>query len=784
MITVDSWIASGLEEGVTAMARDATHIYAAMYDGTTDSIVILKIDPSDMSEVDRFDFGEWFAGGVGQMVVSGGFLYAPGGGGGGGTLYKIDTSDMTIAGSYDVLCTGVTFAGGYVFTNNIGQNRLDKIDPSDMSFVDSYPTLYYTLANDGTYVYGSDGTPVIDKIDPSDMSLADSWDGSATYGSSFGFDYGAGYLFVSVGNTEGTLSKIDVSTMEEVDTLTFAESPTDFIYTVLYDNSAVYVGWANTSPAKVYKVDPDTFEESDSWAGAGGTSAVHGLAFITDLLVGLNITPSEIDKVSELVVSYTLTISVVGSGSVSKDPDQVDYLPGTPVTLEAFPAAGWAFSEWSGDLTGSDNPKVITMDGDKTVTATFVPLYHYTLTALAIGSGTITKDPDKPTYDPGEVVELTAVPDDSWFVSWGGDLSGSDNPKNITMDGNKTVTATFSKEKFVSIYTGAAGQNGAYALDGDDSYLYAALGTVTAYLKKISKSDMSGVASFTISDLQEPYSIIFDGTDVYFGHRYHIVQFPNDNARVLKISTDPFAVLDNWWGGSAGDMCDAGYKSLSYDNLNIYFGVYYLGRSRVVKILKSDMSTVSMWTNSISDLPTRGPAVCHDGTYLYAGILPLDGTPLQFTGIVYKIDPATMTTLLTWQGAAGEHHVRDVVSDGTYIYVALGTSPGKVVKINPATMTTVAVWTGVTGQNSCRAICLAGTKLYAGLAISPAQVVEIDTDTMVTIQNWTGTSGQDVVSALTPDFIYASLVTIPGKVVKLFSPLHVGSTRSFGAIIG
>jgi uncharacterized repeat protein (TIGR02543 family) len=31
----------------------------------------------------------------------------------------------------------------------------------------------------------------------------------------------------------------------------------------------------------------------------------------------------------------------------------------------------WSFTGWSGDLTGATNPQNLTMDGDKTITATF-----------------------------------------------------------------------------------------------------------------------------------------------------------------------------------------------------------------------------------------------------------------------------------------------------------------------------------------------------------------------------------------------------------------------------
>jgi uncharacterized repeat protein (TIGR02543 family) len=68
---------------------------------------------------------------------------------------------------------------------------------------------------------------------------------------------------------------------------------------------------------------------------------------------------------------YPLTISVVGSGSVNKSPDQASYASGAVVQLSAVPASGWSFSGWSGDLSGSANPTTITIDDNKVVTATF-----------------------------------------------------------------------------------------------------------------------------------------------------------------------------------------------------------------------------------------------------------------------------------------------------------------------------------------------------------------------------------------------------------------------------
>jgi uncharacterized repeat protein (TIGR02543 family) len=145
-------------------------------------------------------------------------------------------------------------------------------------------------------------------------------------------------------------------------------------------------------------------------------------------------------------VYYTLTVNIVGNGSVTKTPFAPSYLTNTSITLTAVPGAGWTFQGWSGDLAGVQNPASITMNGNKTVTATFTqPGQHYTLTVNVVGNGTVTQNPLNTTYLSGAIVTLTAVPSASWmFQGWSGDLTGTQNPASITVDRNKTVTATFA----------------------------------------------------------------------------------------------------------------------------------------------------------------------------------------------------------------------------------------------------------------------------------------------------------------------------------------------------
>ena len=145
---------------------------------------------------------------------------------------------------------------------------------------------------------------------------------------------------------------------------------------------------------------------------------------------------------------YALTVSTVGSGSVLRVRAQTSYTSGTVVTLTASPSAGYTFTGWSGDLTGSVNPATITMNAAKTVTATFTAI-EYTFTVSTSGSGSVAKSPSKTTYHYGDVVQLTATPITGWtFSAWSGDVTGSANPASMTVNGNKAVTATFTQNQY------------------------------------------------------------------------------------------------------------------------------------------------------------------------------------------------------------------------------------------------------------------------------------------------------------------------------------------------
>jgi len=69
---------------------------------------------------------------------------------------------------------------------------------------------------------------------------------------------------------------------------------------------------------------------------------------------------------------YTLTWTAFGPGSVACNPDQGSHTSGSSVQVSAIPEPGYALGSWDGDLTGSANPRVLTMTRDLIFQAYFI----------------------------------------------------------------------------------------------------------------------------------------------------------------------------------------------------------------------------------------------------------------------------------------------------------------------------------------------------------------------------------------------------------------------------
>jgi len=124
--------------------------------------------------------------------------------------------------------------------------------------------------------------------------------------------------------------------------------------------------------------------------GVGGTTTVNftsngTLGYYTEVTncTGVDILSwSSLQNVTVIIAgNQTLWVNVTGNGDVditgagtpSSYPNTTEWPLGANVTLEAVPAAGWMFHNWTGDITGPAdvNLSYVIMDTDKNVTANF-----------------------------------------------------------------------------------------------------------------------------------------------------------------------------------------------------------------------------------------------------------------------------------------------------------------------------------------------------------------------------------------------------------------------------
>jgi hypothetical protein len=164
----------------------------------------------------------------------------------------------------------------------------------------------------------------------------------------------------------------------------------------------------------------------------------------------------------------TLTVSEVGSGTVTSSPSGIDcaagagscsttFATGTPVTLTASASADFIFAGWSGGGCAGIGTCVVTMSAAESVTATFNATLK--VTENGTGTGQVTSSPAgincsassnkcSASFAVGASITLTASASaGSSFSGWsGGACSNSDTKKcDVTLSAGTTVNATFAK---------------------------------------------------------------------------------------------------------------------------------------------------------------------------------------------------------------------------------------------------------------------------------------------------------------------------------------------------
>ncbi len=134
-----------------------------------------------------------------------------------------------------------------------------------------------------------------------------------------------------------------------------------------------------------------------------------------------------------------------------------------PLTIGVQPAS----RRNSAGAQNEDNPLILTMSTDRSVTAVFTE-NHYSLSLRTVGNGvaTATEPHTSQGYLYGDSVQLNATPASGWlFDSWSGDYDGNTASTHLTIDASKSITATFFQALY-AIVANAIDESGTPVDDG------------------------------------------------------------------------------------------------------------------------------------------------------------------------------------------------------------------------------------------------------------------------------------------------------------------------------
>jgi len=146
-----------------------------------------------------------------------------------------------------------------------------------------------------------------------------------------------------------------------------------------------------------------------------------------------------------------LTIEAAVGGTTNPPPGNCTYAYGTNVNITAISDAGYVFDYWmmgSGGSFGNQNPLQFMTNWN----ATFQPVFENatsgsrTLTIGVVSNGTTDPPPGTYTYDYGQSVTVTAIPENgTYFGGWFLDQAsgGMSNPITLTMDRSHMLTPNF-----------------------------------------------------------------------------------------------------------------------------------------------------------------------------------------------------------------------------------------------------------------------------------------------------------------------------------------------------
>ena len=315
--------------------------------------------------------------------------------------------------------------------------------------------------------------------------------------------------------------------------------------------------WTTTSDSVgkfVYEYQLDGIQGVYIVTATDGTYTALPITF-TDTAVKLHTTAG-----GSMAYSYTKDNGQTDSGTVGPDDDKnLGVKPDSTLTLTAIPSAGYVFTGWSGDLTGTTNPAYPVATGNLDITANFITAVIFTETGLPAGTSWSVTFNGVTQSSTTSTITFTGVSAASYSWSTPDSISGGRGIRYVTSRSSGTITypsptsqtITYATEFELTMATNArttspsAGGGHWYGVGTQVTISAAASSVVTGERYVWNGWTGSGSVSYTGNDNPATLAVTMNGPvteTASWTHEFELTMATNAG------TTSPSAGGGHWYG--------------------------------------------------------------------------------------------------------------------------------------------------------------------------------------------------------------------------------------------
>ena len=353
----------------------------------------------------------------------------------------------------------------------------------------------------------------------------------------------------------------------------------------------------------------------------------------------------------QAVFGTTIFANVTGNGSVQLDtPNPVAF--DAIVQATAIPSNGWYFVQWSGALSGTNNPSTFAVTSTNPVSAQFA-IVAYPVATITVGGGQASMSPVQANYASNSTVTITATASNGWtFLNWSGDASGTNNPLSFTVNATATnIQAVFGTPVMANVIG-----NGTVQLSASNLVAYRTTVQATAVPSNgVFFLQWSGAATGT----NNPVNFAVTGTNAVVGifsppvavstlgggrvtAALGQINYPNPSvASVTAIASNGWSFLD-WSGDASGSSNPLNLTLDSAKNVAAVFGT-----AVGMAVIGNGSIELSPANLVAYGSVVRAAATANNGSYFvqWGGVLTGTNSPAEFTVTSTNLARAIFTAL-------------------------------------------------------------------------------------------------------------------------------------------